>query len=53
MTRDVKLAGIWPNGTMRKYTIITDGSTTSVVHTRYAMNFPTTIAPRRTGRVNR
>ena len=38
---------------MRKYTIITDGNTTSVVHTRYAMNLPTTTAPRRTGRVNR
>ena len=49
----MKLAGIWLNGTIRKYTIITDGSTTSVVHTRYARYFPTTTAPRRTGRVKR
>jgi hypothetical protein len=41
MTSEMKLAGICPNGTIRKYTIITDGNTTSVVHNRYAMYLPT------------
>ena len=42
-----------PVGTIRKNISITDGSTSSTVHTRYARYFPSRTAARGIGRVNR